>query len=893
MIKTLEKKIMTNKQSELRMMWLLSLLIVGVGAWFVVQNHVISLLCGLAFVMSIMQYVNALADQAQSQAPARSRVPLYLCSVLAVIAAVFEWSWLFGLALSLWIYFLLSWLQQLEHRLNQRPPMSVAMSQQPDIAAPVPEPEIVPQNSHSLGHSMRQWLLQGNPVLKGAIIVLVIGIVLLLRFATEYWQVSLSIKLLSLAGVAALVTGFGVYLTHKNRSFSLALQGLGIATLCLDLFFSYYNQLLPNFLYASILFAGLMALSIYLSLKQNSIELALMAMLMAYIAPFTLPIRAATAPEFLAYYLAINLALAILTTLRPWKVLNQVGFLMTLLVAGGYVWLRGQDTQQDVIALLVILHSLIFIWLAFRFSQLLSQQDLGKFALQPTLDFGLLFGAPLLAYGTLYLIYFQQINTQAGLSLAYAVLYLLLYGLARHQQQLSWIKHSYLSLALIFIAFVPAILLPEAWSIVGWSVLGALLFIFALQRQSTVGRYVAMALLTIAGCSGAYYLIDLGEFAHYVYWVLAGAYVAVVVISNSVATYRQQLKLIEVLFFSGLNFIAVVLLQVLCLDALEGKLQSVITLCMLSMGYVLINEWLLYRRATWSWALPKWIGMLPMFAYAFWLLLSHSQQAQIIWHSALEQGLFIVALLLCTVVCIRPLYALREDREWVSLTTFISLAFASVALIPSMPFLAVVILPLGFAVWCSQRQGIWQQFWQARSSLVLMVAWMISSQLFSQQAFKGYMLPILNPFDTVSIAMLMTFIWMLVQQQKSGLERGLLGVCSVLGGLWLSSYIVLRALHVYLDTPYNSAAIWQDAIVQMSLTLLWVSLAFITMQFASRRQMKSIWLLGGSVLVIVSLKLVLLDLANIGTLSRVLSFLGAGLVMLIIAYIAPMPDQHH
>ena len=895
MIKTLEKKTMTNKQSELRLMWLLGLLIVGVGSWFVFENHVISLLCGLAFVMSIMQYVNVLAQQAEPQAPVRSRVPLYMCSILAVIAAVLQWSWLFGLALSLWIYFLLSWLQRLEQRLNQRvyepqvQPLEV-------IADPFPEQNIEVQTenlkeTNSLSQSIQHWLFQGNPVLKGAIVVLVIGVILLLRFATEYWQVSLSVKLLSLVGIAALVTAFGVYLSTKNRSFALGLQGLGIATLCLDLFFSYYNQLLPNFWVASLLFAGVMALSIYLSLKQKSLELALMAMLIAYVAPFTLPIRDATAIEFLAYYLAINVAIAVLTTLRPWKVLNQIGFLVTLFVGGGYVLLHGQDTQQDAIALLVVLHSAVFIWLAFRFSQLLSQQDVQGFALKPTLDLGLLFGAPLVAYGALYLIYFEQITIQALLSLGYAILYVVVYLLARQQQQFAWVKHSYLSLALIFTAFIPAIVLPQEWSVVGWVVLGTVVFILALQRQSDISRYVAMALLLIAGCSAAYYLVDLDYFASHVYWVLALCYLAVVIISHYFAPYRQQLRIFDSVFLSGLNFVAVLLLQVLCLDALEGKLQSVITLSILTVVYLIMNELMMYRRATESWTLAKWVGMLPIFAYAFWLLFTHSKDGQMIWYNAVEQGLFIIALLLLAMSCIRPKHAIYEDREWVSLTTLTSLALASVALVTSMPFLSVVILPLGFALWCAKQETTWQQFWQARSSLVLMVVWIITSQLFSQHAFTAYLLPILNPFDAISIAMLLTFIWMLLQQQKSGLERGLLGVCSVLGALWLSSYIVLRALHVYFDTPYNSIAIWQDATVQMSLTLLWVSLAFITMQFASRKKLKGVWLLGASVLVIVSLKLVLLDLANIGTLSRVLSFLGAGLVMLIIAYIAPMPEQ--
>ena len=132
---------------------------------------------------------------------------------------------------------------------------------------------------------------------------------------------------------------------------------------------------------------------------------------------------------------------------------------------------------------------------------------------------------------------------------------------------------------------------------------------------------------------------------------------------------------------------------------------------------------------------------------------------------------------------------------------------------------------------------------------------------------------------------------MLNQQLKSGLDRSLGALSSVLGLLWLSSYVILRALHVYFDTPYNSLDIWRDATIQLSFTLLWVSLALVSMRFASQRQLRAVWLLGGSILVIVTLKLVLLDLSHVGTLMRVISFMAAGLAMLVIAYIAPMPND--
>jgi uncharacterized membrane protein len=148
----------------------------------------------------------------------------------------------------------------------------------------------------------------------------------------------------------------------------------------------------------------------------------------------------------------------------------------------------------------------------------------------------------------------------------------------------------------------------------------------------------------------------------------------------------------------------------------------------------------------------------------------------------------------------------------------------------------------------------------------------------------------LNPFDLVSIAMLISFIWMLLQQIRAGRDKGMMAVLMVLSLLWLSSYIVLRALHMYLGTPLNSLEVWSNATVQLSLTILWVLLAFATMWIAALKALKPMWILGGSILVIVTLKLVLFDLSHIGTLTRVLSFLLAGGVMLLIAYIAPMPD---
>ena len=903
--RNVEKDYMFKGQNEIRMMWLMMLIIIAVGAWFL-KIPVVTYLCAVGLVMSVIQYVDAIqkpteqiAQQSNIKLIYTSRVPLYLSSIAALVGGALHLSWMVAIAITVWIFFFLRWLRRLETNLNL---LHYKLQHQPISAERVNPTQTFTHTSNSelastdneLGFTeqIRAWIFKGNPVLKVAIVVLVIGIILLLRFATEHWQLSLTLKLLIVALISGIVTTFGVVLHKKNRSFSLALEGLGLAGLFLTLFFSYYNHVIPSLLSAGACFVIIMAITLYLSLKQQAIELALMAMLIAYIAPFTLPVRDATAVELIAYYLVINVAVAVISTLRPWKILNQIAFLATVLIGGIYALIHGHVHERSMMTLLVLAHTSIFVWLSFRFSQLIAQSDIEKFKLKPVLDIALIFGAPIVGYIFIYLMYFHETSWQAILSLLFAVVYAGLYRLAKKNQSIGLISQSYFSLMLIFLALIPPILLPDQWSVMGWSIEGALIFIFALYKHSNISRYLAIGLLLVAGISSLYYLFESEKLPTTMFWILSLSYLAVVLVSNIREQFRKQLSLASIIFLSFLMLCSSSMFIFLLLDYFKGTQQLVNTLLLMSFGYVAANELMLRRQATWSWLMPKWCGMVPLLIFALCIVIDFSQQGMIVWHSLIERISFAIACLLIVTLWLRPRLGIRAEKEWVSLGALCSFALASLTLIPSMPYISVVILPLVFCGWSflQKSDADWQMFWQARSSLLIMLAWIICSQLFSQQAFQGYLLPVLNPFDLVSLAMLAGFIWMLYLQVKAGLDKGIVAVLMVLSLLWLSSYILLRALHVYFNTPYNDLALWENSLVQLSLTLLWVSLAFITMSFATKKHLRPMWILGGSILAIVTLKLVLLDLSHVGTLTRVISFLGAGLVMLIIAYIAPIPE---
>ncbi|MEN6670947.1 DUF2339 domain-containing protein [Psychrobacter sp. B38] len=109
---------------------------------------------------------------------------------------------------------------------------------------------------------------------------------------------------------------------------------------------------------------------------------------------------------------------------------------------------------------------------------------------------------------------------------------------------------------------------------------------------------------------------------------------------------------------------------------------------------------------------------------------------------------------------------------------------------------------------------------------------------------------------------------------------------------WLISSILIRTLHAFIGTPLWDGAqggAWQSEQVQTGLTILWTLLALVATIIASRYWQRALWFMGIGLLGIVVLKLVLVDLSQTEAIWRVISFLGAGSLILLIGYLAPLP----
>ena len=63
------------------------------------------------------------------------------------------------------------------------------------------------------------------------------------------------------------------------------------------------------------------------------------------------------------------------------------------------------------------------------------------------------------------------------------------------------------------------------------------------------------------------------------------------------------------------------------------------------------------------------------------------------------------------------------------------------------------------------------------------------------------------------------------------------------------------------------------------------------MTLATKRGLRTVWIIGAVILGAVVLKLFVVDLAGKGTVERIISFVGVGVLMLVIGWFSPVPPR--
>jgi uncharacterized membrane protein len=106
--------------------------------------------------------------------------------------------------------------------------------------------------------------------------------------------------------------------------------------------------------------------------------------------------------------------------------------------------------------------------------------------------------------------------------------------------------------------------------------------------------------------------------------------------------------------------------------------------------------------------------------------------------------------------------------------------------------------------------------------------------------------------------------------------------------IWLNAAL-LRTLHQWAGVPFDLDVMIRSTLVQTALSIFWTVLALATMLIAARRTSRGMWTAGAVLLAATIVKLFVVDLSHVGTIERIISFVGVGLLTLVIGYFSPLP----
>ncbi|MHA6492155.1 DUF2339 domain-containing protein [Pseudomonas borbori] len=180
---------------------------------------------------------------------------------------------------------------------------------------------------------------------------------------------------------------------------------------------------------------------------------------------------------------------------------------------------------------------------------------------------------------------------------------------------------------------------------------------------------------------------------------------------------------------------------------------------------------------------------------------------------------------------------------------------------------------------------------------LLMLGWFWLANIASDGAAEPLpYLPLINPLELgLLLALLAVYQWL-----RSGLPQ--LGLANWGGGqaaqlvagislFALLTAAVFRTAHHWGGVPYYLDLLLASMLVQAGLSIVWTLIALPLMIVGHLRARRGLWLVGAALIGVVVAKLFFVELGNQGGLERIVSFIGVGVLLLIVGYFAPLPPK--
>jgi uncharacterized membrane protein len=707
---------------------------------------------------------------------------------------------------------------------------------------------------------------------------------------------------------------FGWHLRAKRTGYALALQGGAVGILYVTVFAALRLYAILPAAVAFPILAAIAALSAVLAVLQNSLWFALLAVTCGFLAPVLASNGQGSHIELFSYYAVLNAGILALAWFKAWRPLNIVGFVFTFAI--GTIWgvLRYSPetfaSTEPFLVLFFLFYLAISILFTFR----------QPIELNEYIDGTLVFGTPIVVFVLQSLMLqghpLSLAYSSVAMSAAYLAVSLLLR--TRRDDSQTLLVEAFIALGVAFLTLAVPLALDARWNAAAWSLEGAALIWVGCRQNRVLARVSGALLIVAAECINATQLDLTG--GHLV--VPLDSYFGVILQSGAAIwsahyanTYRRRLTEFEQLVPNGLFWLG---LCWWCLGGLSQisqdwpahtlagdlifstltaigcsalfqvtRLNDAKIAALLQLPAMVIFALLALNRVQHPFESGGWLAWPLAFIGLYFIMHRHEGAPRGPVANALSAG---SAWLFCAVFGWEADWAVEQgisgSKSWPA-TAWILIPAAFLLLLPRL----VTRVKWPFA---NSREAY--LFIAGMGVAISLCAWsLVTNALLVGDSAPLPYLPFLNPLDigqTLVFLALFRYWHFLRVVPSAGFaridQRLPVPILMALSFIWLNA-VLLRTLHQWFGIAYGVVAIIDSTLVQTSLSIFWALLAFITMLIAARQRRRVVWLVGAALLAVDIAKLFFIDLSRVGSIERIVSFVGVGLLMLVVGYLSPLP----
>lgn len=759
-----------------------------------------------------------------------------------------------------------------------------------------------------------RWLFGGNTVVRAGIVILFFGVAFLLKYAYERVQVPIEFRLSGVALLAIALLAVGWRLRDKRAGYAQALQGGGVGVLYLTVFAALrLYQLIPPGA-AMLLLIGIAAFSAVLALLQNGRSLALLGTSGGFLAPILASTGSGSHVMLFSYYALLNAGVLAIALKRAWRELNIAGFAFTFII--GATW-GARFYRPELFAStepFLVLFFLMYVAVPVLYAR---HQAV---ALRAPVDATLIFGTPLAAFGLQHGLV-REFEYGAAFSAAVlAAFYLIVASrlLKRGNDALRLLVEAFFALGVVFATLAVPLAFEGRWTSAVWALEAAAILWIGVRQRRLAPRLFAVLLQFGAG---AMFLFDLPHggalpwlnvaFLGCTMVALAGLFSAAYIERHSDNLRPYERGTGHALLIWGALWWAGAGLMQIDDHIVESALRPHASLAWFALSGVLLAT--AARRVQRIGGASLSVAITPLLLlFAFETVDSSHSPLEHFGYLAWPFGFaaHFYALRLHETQLPRAAPLLHAIGVWtlaiVAAKTLQSWLFSAVPDSVTWADIAIGIAPaLLLGALCKAAPTRWP-LTQERGYLLLggmplaafLALWSFAANWHGEgNADPLPYLPIVNPLDITLLAVLLLIAWWWTMvQQRGSLASGARysqAATALWGGLLFAilNGMLLRSLHHWGNVPWDFGAMLASRLVQSALSIFWTVIALGVMVAATRRAVRALWLIGAALMAAVVAKLFLVDLSNVGGIERVVSFIGVGVLMLVLGYFAPVPPK--